>query len=788
MSEPALDVDHLRRELAQLQARADWAERRLGATHTVSRIVAEETSIATAMPRVLAAIGAMLDAKLGALWIPGGATLEVTSLWTAAHHEASVWEQLCRRHRLGPGTGLPGRAWRERRPIWLQELRADGNIPRVDGLARLRIASGLAFPITIGTEVVGVIEHFSEHGEPPDDGMLDLLRTIGGQLGQFFQQLRNHDELRRQVEQQKHMARASQVFSSSLDVDQVLAELAKVTCPWLGDWCVLHERDGGSATGGSASADGFRIATTHCADAALGERVASVVQAFGPALTRGRDVQTAVTNGQPVVVERFADVVDVVANHAAADPSQQELLRGLAIHSYVVAPLIAPGGELGAISVFRCGATRPFTDEDVTFVQELANRAALAVSNARMFGETRTAARDLAVERETLKSINEIVRRIAAKLDPDELARAITDAIIELTDAQVAAYYEVDDAGRATTLLAAAGATADKLASWSPIVDTHGPILIDDLTRDPRHGRRRRGEHEPAIRGYLAVPVIGRAGTMIGVICGGHERAGAFTERAQRLAEAVAAHAAVAMDNAQLYSEAQRLISELEKTNGELDQFAYVASHDLRAPLRGIANLALWIEEDLGPDAPPKVLEQLRLLKGRTARMDKLMNALLELARVGRARQRAERVDVTELLHETIDLLSPAPATRVLIIGSMPTLVAERTALQQTFLNLIANALQHSERPDVVVRITASEREHEVEFAIADNGVGIAPEHHERVWQLFQTLGARDAVENTGIGLTIVRKQCEAHGGRAWIDPAVREGTTVRFTWAKLGK
>jgi light-regulated signal transduction histidine kinase (bacteriophytochrome) len=239
------------------------------------------------------------------------------------------------------------------------------------------------------------------------------------------------------------------------------------------------------------------------------------------------------------------------------------------------------------------------------------------------------------------------------------------------------------------------------------------------------------------------------------------------------------------MDNARLFADAQRLIKELEKTNAELDQFAYAASHDLRAPLRGITNLAAWIEEDLGTSTPKKVKEHIAMLRGRASRMDKLINGLLELARVGRTRQRPERVDVTELMHETIDLLSPPESSRILVIGAMPTMTAERFALQQVFLNLIGNAIQHSGRKDVVVRISCEDRGEEYEFSVADNGVGIASEHHERVWQIFQTLSARDVVESTGIGLTIVRKQVEENGGRAWIDAQPKEGATFRFTWPK---
>jgi light-regulated signal transduction histidine kinase (bacteriophytochrome) len=163
--------------------------------------------------------------------------------------------------------------------------------------------------------------------------------------------------------------------------------------------------------------------------------------------------------------------------------------------------------------------------------------------------------------------------------------------------------------------------------------------------------------------------------------------------------------------------------------------------------------------------------------------MDRLINGLLELARVGRARQKAERVDVTELVHETIELVNPPDETRIMMIGEMPMLVTERAALQQVFFHLIANALQHAGRHDVVVRISAIDRGDEWELAVADNGPGIALEHHARAWQLFQTLQSRDLVETTGIGLAIVRKQVESHGGRAWIDPATSSGVTIRFTW-----
>jgi signal transduction histidine kinase len=407
-------------------------------------------------------------------------------------------------------------------------------------------------------------------------------------------------------------------------------------------------------------------------------------------------------------------------------------------------------------------------------------------------------ARELAQERETLARLNEVGQKIGAELDQQTLVQSVIDVATQVTGAQLGAFfYNLSESGDRFTLFAVAGAPREAFAKLampratsllSPTFQGKQALRIDDATKDLRYGRNppHRGvpEGHLAVRSYLAVPVISRSGGTLGSLVFGHPEPAVFTERSHRLALALAAHAATALDNARLFADQQRLIRELEKTNEELDQFSYVASHDLRAPLRGISNLATWIEEDIGTSIPKKVKEHIALLKGRATRMDKLINGLLELARVGRTRQKAERVDVTELLHETIDLLSTPEASRILIVGAMPTMNAERFALQQVFMNLILNAVQHANRKDVVVRITCNERVEEYEFVVSDNGVGIPPEHHERVWQIFQTLQARDVVESTGIGLTIVRKQVESNGGRAWID-AQTPGATVRFTWPK---
>jgi len=399
--------------------------------------------------------------------------------------------------------------------------------------------------------------------------------------------------------------------------------------------------------------------------------------------------------------------------------------------------------------------------------------------------------------------INAVGRAIAAELDPQRLAQTVVDAATELTGAEIGALFNHPGDGRTESYLmyAVAGVSRDRFtrialprntALLAPAFLGQATIRLSDITLDPRHAKNypHRGlpDGHPPVRSYLAAPVVSRSGVAIGALLLGHARPDVFTERAERTAVELAAYAATAMDNARLYGDAQRLIAQLEKANAELDQFAYVASHDLRAPLRGISNLATWIDEDLPPTTTPEIKDQLRMLKVRAARMDRLINGLLELARIGRNRHQVERVDVTELVHETIELAAPRDAARIMMIGELPMLIAERAALKQVFLHLICNALQHAGRDDVVVRLSGIDRGDEWELAIEDNGLGIPREHHARVWQLFQTLQSRDTVDTTGIGLAIVRKQVEGAGGRVWIDPEVPSGTAIRFTWPKRSR
>ena len=229
--------------------------------------------------------------------------------------------------------------------------------------------------------------------------------------------------------------------------------------------------------------------------------------------------------------------------------------------------------------------------------------------------------------------------------------------------------------------------------------------------------------------------------------------------------------------------ELTRLSAELARSNQDLDQFAYVASHDLKAPLRGIANLTEWIEEDLGDNLSGESREHMQLLKGRVHRMEALIEGILTYSRAGRVQEQPVEVDVARLLAECIELLDPPATTEILIGPDMPVLVTERVPMQQVFMNLIGNAIKYNRRDGARVEITTRCEGNEHRFSVSDNGPGIEPRYRERIWQIFQTLAPRDKVEGTGIGLSVVRKIVETRGGRTWLDSEVGKGTTFHFTW-----
>ena len=223
----------------------------------------------------------------------------------------------------------------------------------------------------------------------------------------------------------------------------------------------------------------------------------------------------------------------------------------------------------------------------------------------------------------------------------------------------------------------------------------------------------------------------------------------------------------------------------LSQSNRELDQFAYITSHDLKAPLRAIANLSEWIEEDIGVLLTDETRSQMQLLRSRVVRMQSLLDSLLEYSRAGRHRTPITPVDVHSLLTEILQTLSPPDTFTMVIVSPMPTLLTRRQPLEQVFTHLIDNAIRHHPSKMGMITISVVDLGDRYEFSISDNGEGIDIQFQERIYTIFQTLKARDLQENMGAGLAIIKKIVTAEGGIIRLDSTAGTGATFHFTWLK---
>lgn len=230
--------------------------------------------------------------------------------------------------------------------------------------------------------------------------------------------------------------------------------------------------------------------------------------------------------------------------------------------------------------------------------------------------------------------------------------------------------------------------------------------------------------------------------------------------------------------------ELNRNFTELERKNKELDQFAYVVSHDLKAPLRGLYNVFTWIEEDLGAELSDSLKNYHQIMKGRIHRLESLISGLLDYARIGKSAINLEAINVKELVQGVMEMVVP-PKFNVVLENPMPLIIADRIRLEQVFSNLLSNAVKFhpSDYGSIVISYRELPKHHE--FTITDDGMGIAPEYHEKIFTIFQTLREKDQKESTGIGLAIVKKIIDEQKGSIRVISEVGKGSSFIFTWTK---
>lgn len=303
---------------------------------------------------------------------------------------------------------------------------------------------------------------------------------------------------------------------------------------------------------------------------------------------------------------------------------------------------------------------------------------------------------------------------------------------------------------------------------------------------------RYRGDHGALMAGYRATGearMMGRGRDLTALHADGSElpvEIGLSRVRWQRQPMTLAAVSDISVR--------KKLELELRQANANLQEFTYVASHDLRSPLRGIADLVEWINGDLAGmpiEAPPEVQRNLERVSQRIGRMERLIDDLLSYARAGRAATEFTQIDLSTLVREVLEI-QPLPAGFTIALDvAVPPFQATRTPLETVLRNLLSNAVKHHDRGRGHIRVVARADDSYCEISVIDDGPGVAEGAKERIFKLFQTATARER-GGSGIGLALTKRLVEVHGGRIMItspvpdaDDAAR-GTAMRFWWPRF--
>jgi signal transduction histidine kinase len=227
------------------------------------------------------------------------------------------------------------------------------------------------------------------------------------------------------------------------------------------------------------------------------------------------------------------------------------------------------------------------------------------------------------------------------------------------------------------------------------------------------------------------------------------------------------------------------LLKELESTNKELNDFAYIVSHDLKAPLRGISSLSEWLVSDYADKLDDEGKELINLLIVRVKKIYSLIDAILQYSRIGRIKEEIRRVNLNDVVKDVIELLEPIENVEIDITNELPIVDCEKTRIEQVFQNLLGNAIKFIDKPQGKITIGCTEKNGYWQISVADNGSGIEKEHFERIFKIFQKLSDNKNSDSTGIGLAIVKKIVEMYGGEVWLESELGVGTTFFFTLKK---
>lgn len=410
--------------------------------------------------------------------------------------------------------------------------------------------------------------------------------------------------------------------------------------------------------------------------------------------------------------------------------------------------------------------------------------------------------------RETAEILNRVGRLFSTELDPQVLTQTITDLATQLVGAEFGSLFHnvIDNSGESYLLYTISGVPKEHFSKFpmprntkvfAPTFAGEKIVRSDDITKDSRYGHNAPYYGMPQghlpVRSYLAAPVVSRSGMVLGGLFFGHQEIGMFNAQHEELLAGLAAQAAIALDNARLFTESRRAQDaltqaneQLQRANADLEQFAYSASHDLREPLRTVTVLNQLLQKRYAPQLGDEGSELLGLSIEAAQRMDGLLTSLLAYTHAAVAdTENAPLVAGKVIFEQAVANLRNfiVESNAVIDCGPLPDLRIHEVFLLQLFQNLLSNALKYrSERPPFI-QVRAENLESEWKISVQDNGIGIDPAYAEQIFGLFKRLHSTAEYAGSGIGLALCQKIVQRYNGTMWVESeGIGKGSVFFFT------
>ncbi|TMA58232.1 MAG: PAS domain S-box protein [Deltaproteobacteria bacterium] len=700
------------------------SERRLAVQHVTTRILAESATLDEATPRILQAIAETLGWQVGAIWIVdrGRKVMRCVELWHVRSTAVPEFEAMSRRITLPPGAGLPGRVWATGESAWICDIADDPNFPRVATARREGLHGGFAFPIRVASEVLGVVEFFSRAIEQPDKALLQMTEAIGSQIGQFME--------RRRAEQAARESHA----------------LVRSVIEGTTDAVFVKDREGRYLMINSAGAAALRGTV----DDVLGKDDRQLLPPETAAALQAADHEVMTTEA----TRTFEDVITT-----ADGPRTYLTTKG---------PYRDPAGNVVGV----IGIARDITERSELLAREQAARAAAEAAERRAAflaeGERLLASSlDLDTTLSTLArlAVPELADWCSVDvLETDGSVRRIAVAHADPSRAEIARQLQVyppDPAGRHPR---------------SRVLRTGRAELIPEITEAELAAVAASPEHFEVMRrlGYrscMIVPLVARGRSLGALTFVTAESGRRYGAPDLSLAQELAARAALAVDNARLYREAQEALGQAERANRAKDEFLATVSHELRTPLSAVLLWTRLIAR--GSLDGTKQARALELIERNAKLQAQLVEDLLDVSRIvsGKLRVDLRPMDLGSAVEAALDAIRPAAETKSIRIESSlepsAALVAGDSArLQQVVWNLLSNAIKFTPKGGRVdVRLRRAESH--VELGVSDTGEGISADFLPHVFERFRQADSTStrAYGGLGLGLGIVRHLVELHGG-----------------------